>query len=158
MIILGVDPSTERPAFSKIKVDRAGRVRILRYGKPERLTMGVWLSLSLDADYLYLEDQYLGTNYVSTKKLTFSAGELSGVAKLANAKVRLVPPSTWQSVVLGVARQAKRDERKRISKLVASDIVKNKIIDPDIADAICIGYYGAKMIQQEKRCNADIIK
>jgi Holliday junction resolvasome RuvABC endonuclease subunit len=151
MIILGVDPSTERPAFSKIKVDRAGRVRILKYGKPDKLTMGVWLSLSMDADYVYLEDQYLGTNYASSKKLTFSAGELSGVAKLANAKVRLVPPSTWQSIMLGVARQAKREERKKISKVVASDIVKKQITDADIADAICIGYYGAKMMQQEKR-------
>ena len=146
MIIIGIDPSTKRPAYSKFAINKAGKFKVMEYAKPEETAMSFWFYLVTGADYVYIENQYLGRNYASAQKLTFSAGELSGIAKLANATVNLVSPSTWQSIVLGIKPRAKREERKKMSKLAASDIVKIGITDDDVADAICIGYYGAKMI------------
>lgn len=147
MVVLGVDPSVSRPAYSKLKTDKNGRViKILGYGKPFKTVLSYWMQLAVGVDYVFLEDQYLGVNYASSKKLTFSAGEISAAFKLADAKVVLVPPSAWQSIMLSIEKHTKREERKRISKIVASDIVKERITDPDVADAICISYYGAKKL------------
>ena len=146
MQIVGVDPSTKLPAYCILSVNKAGSVHIIEYSKPAKFIMPIWYKIAVGADMLFIEGQYMFKNYQSVKKLTFSAGEISGIFKLAGAHVEIVPPSTWQVMILGCKRTAKRDERKRMSCIAASDITKHKITDADIADAVCIAYWGAKTL------------
>jgi len=147
VIVLGIDPSTKRPAFCKADIN----LKAVEYSKPKKADISFWYKLARSVRYVFIEDQYLGYNYQSSKTLTFSAGELSGVFKLAGAEVILVPPSTWQAAVLGVNQHTKREQRKRISMTVASDITGHKIKDADIADAVCIAYYGIKVYLENKQ-------
>lgn len=140
MRVIGIDPSISKPAYCILQ-----NGNVFTFGKPNKPNMMFWYKLADRVDYIFLEDQYLGYNYQSSKKLTFSAGELSGVFKLAGAKVILVAPANWQTAVLGISPHSKREQRKKVSRMVASDITKQGITDTDIADAVCIAYYGAKV-------------
>ena len=146
MRVVGIDPSTHIPAYCILQ-----NKKIFTFGKPDKPDMMFWYKLAGKIDYIFLEDQYLGYNYQSSKKLTFSAGELSGVFKLAGAEVILVAPANWQTAILGISPHTKREQRKKVSRMVASDITQQTITDTDIADAICIAYWGLKVFLENKQ-------
>lgn len=147
MRVVGIDPSVSASAYCIYNDNK-----LFAYGKSKEGIL-FWHRLAKKADYVFIEDQYLGYNYQSSKKLTFSAGELSGVFKLAGAEVILVAPANWQTAVLGVSPHTKREQRKKVSRMVASDITKQTITDTDIADAICIAYWGLKVYLKTLQTN-----
>ncbi len=99
-------------------------------------------NLNLKKYIFAIEDQYLNLNVHTLKMLVEIRTTVMTLAKIYNAvKCIVIPPQKWQTVVLGVNIKAKREQRKTVSCMVASDIAKQPIQDKDIADAICIGNY-----------------
>ena len=111
----------------------------------------------LDSDefVFVIEDQYLNLNVNTLKKLVEIRATVTVLARMFGAvKCIVVPPQKWQRTMLGVNIRAKREQRKRVSCMVASSIVGKGIADNDIADAICIGDYA----NRQKRLRSNIAK
>ena len=89
-----------------------------------------------------IEDQYLNLNARTLIKLVTVRTMVLTLAKVEGAvETEVIPPQRWQTVILGVKIKSKREQRKRLSLLLAEKIAGRKIGDSDIADAICIGEY-----------------
>lgn len=136
MTIVGIDPSTKMPAWCRVN----GKGEI-RYGKSTLEPLEQWIDLFRGADLVVIEGQYLGINTRSLISLSYAVGEIMACAKLAGVEeIEIIPPGMWQEAMLR-ARRIKRQERKSLSKKVASALIGESIEDSDIADAILLTLY-----------------
>ena len=145
MDILGIDPNTKMPAYCII--DEKGK--IIKYGKITLYPIKGWEWLIKRVDIVAIEGQFLGPSPHSLFKLSFCAGEISGLSKYFGKKVMIINPKTWQNKMLKVKFGAKRKEIKHISKVIASSLVNERINDSDIADAILIAEYARQKVNNE---------
>ena len=144
MRLLAIDPSHHQPAYCLMEDGF-----VIDYGKILLHPIVNWYKKSKRVDYVAIESQYLGVNVRSLMTLSFCAGELAGVAKLAGAEVILISPKQWQAKMLEISPKLRRSHIKSLSKKVASALVKYQINDPDIADAILIAHYAFNKIRRK---------
>ena len=155
MKLLAIDPGKNHHAWSSWH-----NGKLVDYGKKIRYDLSFWKALISSHDMLYVEDQFYGVNAQKAGKrvrdifaLVEARSELTTIAKLEGIPTVVIPPKRWQSKVLKVGRKAKRKELKHLSKEIASAIAQDKIVDHDIADAICMGMAIVAQLNQEE--NAD---
>ena len=139
MLVVACDPGTKHCAFAVYwngKLKKAVKIKST-FEKIKAFFEGIKQEF-----VLIIEDQYLNLNVHTLKRLVEVRTTVMVLAKLYNAvKCLVVPPQKWQQVELGLNIKSKREQRKKIAKMVASEVVGEKIKDSDIADAICIGDY-----------------
>jgi Holliday junction resolvasome RuvABC endonuclease subunit len=83
------------------------------------------------------EDQYLHLNVKTLIRIVSVRAVAEAVAAMDGYIVSdPVQPTSWQTALLNISKP--RAECKRRAKEVASMIVKKKITDSDVADAICL--------------------
>ncbi|MGB9755825.1 MAG: crossover junction endodeoxyribonuclease RuvC [Desulfurella sp.] len=91
---------------------------------------------------LAIETQYLYLNIATLIKLVEVRTLITTLANVNNCKkIITVTPQQWQSMILGTNQKQKREQRKKVSLLVASKITKQNLTDNDIADAVCIANF-----------------
>ena len=143
-LIVSCDPSTQKSAFaifSKSGLERYAKVET-RFGEIRTF----FNQFENNEFAFFIEDQYLNLNVKTLMRLVSARTMILTLARVAGAvKCEAIPPQRWQTIMLGVGIKAKRDQRKRVSCLMASEIAGRKIDDPDVADAICIGDYVRRM-------------
>ena len=139
--ILAVDPGKHHHAYSSWH----GGV-LVDYGKHLREDLEFWDELIKKHDKIYVEDQYLGTKDGEPKvsvramfQLVRAAHELITIAKLRGVEWEYINPKKWESKVLHASGRMTRGEIKHISRILASEIAGEKIVDHNIADAINMG-------------------
>ena len=139
MYLVACDPGTKYCAFAIFEEKHLKKTYKI---KSSFIKLKEFFS-QIEDDYIFaVEDQYLNLNVKTLKMLVEVRTTVLTLAKVYNAANCLViAPQKWQKTILGVNIRAKREQRKRVSCMVASDIAKEKIADDDIADAICIGGY-----------------
>ena len=137
-ILISCDPGTKYTAFAVFK-DR----KLIEYTKLRPTLSNVQAFFEQYESFEFaIEDQYLNLNVKTLIKLVTIRTMITTIARITNAtNCIVISPSKWQSLILGVHIRAKRDQRKRLSCMVASSIAKETIKDDNIADAICIGEY-----------------
>ncbi len=147
MFLISCDPSTKSSAFA---VFSDSGLESYTKVKTRFTDIQSFFSQFIGKEFMFfIEDQYLNLNVKTLIKLVSARTMILTLARVAGAtKCEVVSPQSWQTIMLGVNIKAKRDQRKRISCLVASEIAKEKIDDPDLADAICIGDYARRKIQK----------
>lgn len=92
---------------------------------------------------LYLEMPWLGKDNPQTViKLALLVGNIECVALYAGFTVHLVAPSTWRSQVFS-GGVLKRADAKAMAIWYASHVLHFETKSHDLADAVCIGYFGA---------------
>ena len=146
MLVVACDPGTKHCAFA---IYKNGKLLEAVKIKSTFEKIREFFENIADFDYvkrdgftLVIEDQYLSLNVHTLKRLVEIRTTVITIAKMLGAeKCIVINPSKWQRTELGVKTSAKRDQRKRVSRLVASSIFHGEIKDNDIADAICIGDY-----------------
>ncbi len=138
--VIACDPGTKYCAFAIYK-----RGKLTKYSKikPTLPNLQDFFKSYLNNNFTFVvEDQYLNLNVHTLIKLVSIRSMLITLARIYNcSKCITVSPQRWQTVILGIHIKAKREQRKRVSCLVASQIAKQEIKDNDVADAICIGEY-----------------
>jgi len=92
-------------------------------------------------DRCVIEDQYLGENPDSMKKLARNAGRWEEAARVAGLRVEYVFPSTWQSAELGM-RGATSDVLRRAADAKAFGLWKLEAPE-HVIDACFIGRFVA---------------
>ena len=139
-LIISCDPSTRKSAFAVF--DENGLKSYTKVTTKFGDVRSFFDQFSGERFAFFIEDQYLNLNVKTLIKLVSARTMILTLARVAGAvKCDVIPPQSWQTIMLGVNIKAKRDQRKRVSCLVASEIAGEEITDPDIADAICIGDY-----------------
>lgn len=138
MKILAIDPGKHHHSYSSWDGSR-----LVDWGKYSSEDLGFWSDLIKKHDKVYVEDQFISRGKNVSVKSMFSlvraAQELITLAKLYGKDWERISPKKWESKVLHASRRMLRPELKRLSKLIASEVAGEKIVDHDIADAICIG-------------------
>jgi len=143
MKILAIDPGKTHHSFSSWH-----NKKLVDYGKQPRDNLILWKTLIERHDIVYIEDQFLGKTGKNKQKpvsvktmfgLVRSASELITLAKLSNTPFALISPKRWQQKVLKASPRMMRYDLKKLSKTVATEVTGEKIVDHDIADAICMG-------------------
>ena len=139
-MILACDPSTRYCAFALY--DENGRLRNTYKVKSSFNSLTSFFKKFRRKNIIFaVEDQYLNLNVKTLMKLVEIRTTLTTLAKVYNnAECLIIPPQKWQTTMLGY-RKAKREQRKALSCMVASEIAKKPIDDDNIADAVCIGEY-----------------
>ena len=142
MLVVSCDPGTKHCAFAVFKNRKlVGYKKV----KPTFESIKKFFENINDDFELIIEDQYLHLNPNTLVKLVTVRTMVVTLAKVAGAKnCVIVPPQRWQRTILGTHIKAKREQRKRVSLMIASDVAKKAIKDMDVADAICIGEYRLK--------------
>ena len=145
-IAISIDPNSRMPAFTTINLTTG---KITNYGKLNLHPLSAWEKLIIPNDVLVMEKQYLAkdtkANVRSLITLVKSVGFIEGLAHLHNIEVVEYMPSTWQSKMLACGYKALRWERKKMSKLRASDELGIKINSDDISDSINLALYYYRM-------------
>jgi len=141
MKIIAIDPDTKSINYAVY-----GNEQYIRHGKISReIDIKKYdfemRNLLKGAGLVAIEDQYLGKNVVTFKKLIKVVGEVEYIAKLLGIKIKPVTPQAWQTKMLRISNKAKRPERKKKALIIAGAIAKETITDHNFADAICIGSY-----------------
>jgi len=139
MLLVSCDPGTKHCAFALFR-----NKKLIGYEKvkPTFKNIRDFFDNIEDDFELVIEDQYLHLNPNTLVKLVTVRTMVVTLAKVAGAKnCVIVPPQRWQRTILGLHIKSKREQRKRVSLMVASSVAKETIKDNDIADAICIGEY-----------------
>ena len=91
MIIVGIDPATNKPIAYAIWRDG----KLVVTGKTDDL---IKIADTLQsADKVYIEDQYLGLNPKTMAGLVRCTGEAIGICKMVGTEWELVYPATWMS-------------------------------------------------------------
>lgn len=144
MCVISCDPSSKYCAFAVFS-DR----RLIKYAKV-KTNVGDIKSFfdcySGKGFAFFIEDQYLNLNVKTLIKLVTVRTMVLTLAQISGAEeCSVIAPQRWQTVMLGVNIKTKRQQRKRLSCIVASQIAKEDITDPDIADAICIGDFARRI-------------
>lgn len=142
MIIIGVDPAVSKPQAYSIWRDG----KLINYGKFIDVQSWHRLLIMYDDIYnIYIEDQYLGVNYKTSKKLSVQVGKLIGIAEFCRHQYEIVNASTWQSRLrlLEGLKNLKGSERKKFKKnrlIKTAQEIDASIDDEDIAAAVLIVY------------------
>jgi len=139
MKVISVDPSSKLPAYAlweNGKLTYYGQMPFQRYSKT---SMWNWYSLFKDVAVLIIERQYMGINAKSLITLSKSVGAIEALAVMSDTEIKEIMATTWQSKLLG--GRLKRPQLKRLSKERASELVGERIVSDDIADAILIGEF-----------------
>jgi hypothetical protein len=157
--IVAFDPEVDSPAFAKVVGET-----VIDYGVVLRRSSGKTFNLQFtddvesiikDADVVVVEDQYLSTsdrakrNVRSFSQLVSVRAEISLVAREAKKKVVILNPSVWQSAMLRCNSRMKREQRKRMSIMVARAFMNGKDIDHNIADAVNMALYQSHRKEKE---------
>jgi len=168
-IIMGVDMSSTSLAFSvfnnktllrwgKVHID--GADNFSKCGDIIKKFQG--LCDLVKPDLVVFESSTYVNNNAVMKQLSMVFGAAAGVASIAGADVRDVPPTTWQSYIGNPANSKKQKQQfaddnpemsdsklkvelRKARKQRNIDFVKNAysviILDDDVADAVCVGHY-----------------
>lgn len=88
-----------------------------------------------------IEDQYLGLNPDTMKKLARNAGRWEEAFRRLGISVQWVNPQTWQTKELGTSRIGSAEVKRRCSMKVRG--MWNVKVRQDAADAAIIGRYAA---------------
>ena len=139
MLVVACDPGTKHCAFA---VYRRGKlIETVKVKSTFEKIKSFFESIGQDFT-LIVEDQYLNLNVHTLKKLVEIRTMVIVLARLYRAtKCLIIPPQKWQRVELGLHIKSKREQRKKVAKVIASSIAGEKVKDSDIADAVCIGDY-----------------
>jgi len=130
-VIMGVDPAWAKKHAVAIVDFELGHITTakldLRDISPFILAHGV--------EEVVIEDQYLNKNYATAKKLSWSAGEIIGLAKIHGKPFHMINVSQWKASMLS----------KRLPIDVVDEMFSLKMSD-DEACALLIAMYYAKSI------------
>ena len=140
-MLIACDPGTKYCAFSVYKKGKL--VGCYKVKATFHHINAFFNELNTNDFEMVIEDQYLHLNVNTLKKLVRVRSIVETLAMVFNGgkECYVVSPQSWQTIELGVHIKSKRDQRKRVSCMVASAIAKKEIKDNDIADAVCIGDY-----------------
>jgi len=157
--ICAIDTDTRSPGyaiFDGVKCIEHGIIPLKR-GNRIRDVFAKWmLDLVSRSDILVIEDQFIPKKKPNVAKsmlyLAAARGKLELFFELEGKRVVRLMAFKWQSDVLWTtARKNKpwmnREEAERRTKMVAEEIVGGGVTNADVASAICIGSYFARLYQ-----------
>lgn len=154
MIVVGIDP-----AYSKEIAFSVWKSKESKIGSKEEwnliLTGKAWEPVELTdviekADMVVIEDQYLGPNADTQKKLSRAVGEIIGICKSAGTIYVMIQPLTWQGILKFKYGKKPKEmkpsqwKKKKVEYLItfASNLIGSPLEDEDISAAILIGRAG----------------
>lgn len=134
--VLGIDPSSSHAAYCLMDLKGS----IIERGKYTLQSVNELKELGNRVDYVCIEGQYQGINAHSSLKVSHCSGIVRGILMTCMDPdcIRVIKPSTWQSKLLKVKGQDKRQKIKARSRVFAGAISKEKERDTDISDATMI--------------------
>jgi len=156
--IVAIDPDTKRPGYSVFNRGKLEEHGIIPYrnGPATMRDAFPWFmdTLAERADALIIEDQFIPPGKTERAKsiisLAVSRGKLEIFFEMKRVRICRVMGYRWQNEVLTSGRgrgkrSLKRSDAKAASIRVASEIAGTEIKNPDVADAICIGSFFARL-------------
>jgi len=136
MQLISCDPASKKSAFAifyKGKLIDTDKLKMTINDLKEYLSQFNNFGLAI-------ETQYGSENTKTLIKLVEARMKIEMLALHAGCEyIYNINPATWQKCLS--RKKMLRDERKRLSLELASDIAGREIKDNDIADAICLGKY-----------------
>jgi len=140
-MIIGIDPSQAKGQAYAIWND----TRIVECGKFHTIHKWVQIITTYKPEFTYIEDQFLGRNYNSVKKLTLQVGKMVGFLEYKNLQYKIINVATWQSRV-GLLDYAIGEKSQKIRKKMRAEKsidMANRFVntdDDDVACAVLIAY------------------
>jgi hypothetical protein len=172
--VMGVDISSTSLAFSCIDGGRLkswGKIFIVGENNFDRcadvISKSGALFRSISPELVLFESSAYVNNNAVMKQLSMIFGAAAGAARLSGAKVLDVPPVTWQSYIGNPPNSKKvreqfaqnnpdltdsqlkvklRGERKQRNIDFVGKTYDVELVDDDVADAVCIGYYASEVL------------
>jgi len=149
MRLISLDSSSRLPAYALYRYNNYIESGQMLYDRHSLDSLRSWYELIKQNDIFVIEGQYFDydenkfvKNSNSLINLIKSTGTLESLAIFAGIgkkNIYMIKPNTWQSKLFG--DNIRRSKLKRLSKELASEIAKEKIVSNDRSDAICLGYF-----------------
>ncbi len=103
-------------------------------------TVVKYLKTYWSVSYAAIEDQYLGLNANTLKKLARNGGRWQEACEGEGIPVMFIPPSTWQTAMLGLGPRSKGAQRGKMTMMIARQDTGIKLT-ADECSAWVIGKY-----------------
>ena len=154
MIVFSVDPSINSSGYAIFKDGEfvfSGRIRNnsgedVEKRKSKIQTVIEFFLTKFDKDeerILIVEDQFVGRSIKSSKTIIEVKELCLTCARHFGFSVLPIHPKTWQTALFPGNARRKREELKKMAKILASKItgIMEERLTEDESDAICIGHW-----------------
>lgn len=149
-ILLSIDPGAATGyALIHVPSESVLDFGVLKQGTPD--FSGRLRVLAATAEWLVIEDQYVGVNPHSALRVAKSKGLVLGILAGAFApdRIREVNPKTWQAAYkLKGGRESCKSGAMVIARRAISGRMSGELLQ-DAADAVCMGLASARKIKAD---------